>query len=52
MSKGLYGDISVSQRENHTYLRMQLEYTRDGNCVVKMRDYIEDIINLFPEVIM
>eukprot|EP00804_Cyclotella_cryptica_P030698 CCRYP_009121-RA/>CCRYP_009121-RA protein AED:0.24 eAED:0.38 QI:0/0/0/1/0/0/2/0/168 len=48
--RGLYG---ISQAGGiHTYLGMQLEYTDDGKCLVRMDKYTDEIINDFPEAIV
>eukprot|EP00804_Cyclotella_cryptica_P024422 CCRYP_015857-RA/>CCRYP_015857-RA protein AED:0.41 eAED:0.41 QI:0/-1/0/1/-1/1/1/0/119 len=49
----LYGNRSASRGKKHTYLGMQLEleYSKDGICKIDMREFTEEILKGFPEVI-
>eukprot|EP00804_Cyclotella_cryptica_P010072 CCRYP_018045-RB/>CCRYP_018045-RB protein AED:0.27 eAED:-0.33 QI:0/-1/0/1/-1/1/1/0/595 len=49
--RSIYGNISVSRGDRHTYLGMDLDYSEKGKCKVSMEGYTKEIIDSFPEVI-
>ena len=49
--RSIYGNISVSHGDKHTYLGMDLDYSDKGKCRITMSGYTKEVINAFPEVI-
>eukprot|EP00804_Cyclotella_cryptica_P019093 CCRYP_021211-RA/>CCRYP_021211-RA protein AED:0.16 eAED:0.16 QI:0/0/0/0.66/1/1/3/0/1057 len=49
--RSIYGNISVSHGDKHTYLGMDLDYSEKGKCRITMPGYTKEVINAFPEVI-
>lgn len=49
--RSLYGNISVSEGDKHTYLGMDLDYSEKGKCKISMAGYTKEIIDSFPEAI-
>eukprot|EP00804_Cyclotella_cryptica_P016577 CCRYP_020528-RE/>CCRYP_020528-RE protein AED:0.38 eAED:0.38 QI:0/-1/0/1/-1/1/1/0/519 len=49
--RSMYGNISVSEGDKHTYLGMDLDYSEPGKWTVTMAGYTKEIIAGFPEVI-
>eukprot|EP00804_Cyclotella_cryptica_P029403 CCRYP_013361-RC/>CCRYP_013361-RC protein AED:0.41 eAED:0.27 QI:0/-1/0/1/-1/1/1/0/407 len=49
--RSIYGNISVSHGDKHTYLGMDLDYSEKGKCHITMPGYTREVIDGFPEVI-
>eukprot|EP00804_Cyclotella_cryptica_P005871 CCRYP_000147-RA/>CCRYP_000147-RA protein AED:0.12 eAED:0.13 QI:0/0/0/1/0/0/3/0/1214 len=49
--RSIYGNISVSEGNKHTYLGMDLDYSEAGKCKITMSGYTKEVIDGFPEVI-
>ena len=43
--KSMYWNVTVGREKKHTYLGMQLGYTKDGKCKIGMVPYTDEIIN-------
>jgi len=46
---GTHGEVKVSRGKVHDYLGMTLDFSEDGVLKVRMKDYIVDMIESFPE---
>jgi hypothetical protein len=44
-----YGVMSKNRGKEHTYLGMKLVYNDDGTVTIDMKDYVNEIIEEFPE---
>ena len=46
-----YGKMKVHKGKNHQYLGMDILYRENGDVELKMKEYLWEAINLFPEEI-
>jgi histone deacetylase 1/2 len=49
--RSIYGNVTVSYGDKHTYLGMDLDYSEKGKCRITMPGYTREVIDAFPEVI-
>ena len=46
------GKVKVSRGKKHKFLGMNFEFTKDGKVCVKMEEYIQDMIDSFPDKVL
>ena len=45
---GQVGEMTVYRGKKHDYLRMTLDFSKDGSCIVDMEDYPKEILKDLP----
>ena len=46
---GQVGEMMVGRGKKHNYLRMMLDFSKDGASIVDMKDYLKEMLNNLPK---
>ena len=46
---GKVGKMTVRRVKKHDYLKMTLDFAKDGACIVDIKDYLKRILKYLPE---